>query len=181
MTAKKTAKKTAEKKARSTKVPPTRRAAPESGVKHVNLNRLFRATDFKRADLIFTGVDHTDLSYEVRVFLNNRKGDSNTPRTRDNGYAGRFVVFGHGKCFGEEGHCDAEMAVRTDYDPIRRHPVTPLKRMLTITEPLRRISEAGEPLKTVTLVPVSKNPSRAQHGPTGELFKYKAVSLQTYR
>ena len=59
-----------------------------------------------RADLVFSGVDHSQTSYEVRVFLNNPTADASTPRTAEHGYAGRFVVFGHGGCFGDEGHCE---------------------------------------------------------------------------
>ncbi len=61
---------------------------------------------FTRADLVFSGVDHSETSYEVRVFLNNPTADASTPRTAEHGYAGRFVVFGHGGCFGDEGHCE---------------------------------------------------------------------------
>jgi hypothetical protein len=57
-------------------------------------------TSFERADLVFEGVDHAQGSYEVRVFLNNKKADDKTARTPRTGYAGRFVVFGHGRCFG---------------------------------------------------------------------------------
>ena len=46
-----------------------------------------------RADLVFDGVDHGGMSYEVRAFLNNPEADETTPRTLEQGYGGRFVVF----------------------------------------------------------------------------------------
>ena len=38
---------------------------------------------FTRADLVFSEVDHSETSYEVRVFLNNPTADASTPRTAE--------------------------------------------------------------------------------------------------
>ena len=143
-------------------------------------------TAFKRADLVFEGVDHARDSYEVRVFLNNKDADEQTARSPETGYAGRFVVFGHGRCFGEQDHCEPELAAAPAQaiDPSggHQHPLTPETRILTITEPLRRILSApGRRLKTLTFVPVSKAPRREQRGLAPGLFKYDRVSLRTYR
>ena len=120
---------------------------------------------FSRADLVVTGVDHSTLSYEVRVFLNNPDATAETPRTADQGYAGRYTVFGHGGCYGDEGHCDVPepSADATDLRP--RHPLTPLTTFVTITGALQRILAAGQALRTVTLVPVSLPPRRADRAP----------------
>ena len=140
---------------------------------------------FKRADLVFEGVDHAQDSYEVRVFLNNREADETTARSPENGYAGRFVVFGHGQCFGSAGHCDPASAAseeRDGLDSVRRHPSAPRTRVLTITEPLLRVlSSSDRRLTSLTLVPVSKAPRRDQRGLAASLFTYKDVSLRTYR
>jgi hypothetical protein len=143
-------------------------------------------TAFKRADLVFEGVDHAGESYEVRVFLNNKKADEQTPRSPETGYAGRFVVFGHGRCFGEPDHCAPALAAAPaqTIDPSggHQHPLTPQTRILTITEPLRRILDSpGKRLRTLTVVPVSKAPRRDQRGLAPRLFKYHRVSLRTYR
>ena len=58
---------------------------------------------FKRADLVFEGVDHAQGSYEVRVFLNNKNANEQTARSPETGYAGRFVVFGHGRLLRRAG------------------------------------------------------------------------------
>ena len=143
-------------------------------------------TAFTRADLVFEGVDHAQDSYEVRVFLNNNDADDATARSPETGYAGRFVVFGHGRCFGTEGHCDAtiaEPAVQA-VDPSggRLHPLTPQTRFLTITGPLRRILESPtKRLESLTLVPIAKRPRRDQRGLAAGLFKFNKVSLRTYR
>jgi tyrosinase len=133
-------------------------------------------TAFKRADLVFEGVDHARDSYEVRVFLNNKDADEQTARSPETGYAGRFVVFGHGRCFGEQDHCEPALAAAPAQaiDPSggHQHPLTPETRILTITEPLRRILSApGRRLKTLTFVPVSKAPRREQRGLAPGRFK----------
>ena len=143
-------------------------------------------TAFKRADLVFEGVDHARDSYEVRVFLNNKNANEQTARSPETGYAGRFVVFGHGRCFGEQDHCEpaitAAPAQAIDPSGGHQHPLTPQTKILTITEPLRRIlSSPGKRLKTLTFVPVSKAPRREQRGLAAGLFKYGRVSLRTYR
>src|SRR5215510_6881811 len=112
------------------------------------------AAPFTRADVVFTRVDHSGLSYDVRLFLNNPDATADTPRTEEQGYAGRFTIFGHGGCYGEAGHCDMS---RTPADPAGMrlpHPLTPLDTYVTITTALRRVLAAGDTLQTVTLVPV---------------------------
>ena len=145
-----------------------------------------QASAFKRADLVFEGVDHAQGSYEVRVFLNNKSANEETARSPETGYAGRFVVFGHGRCFGEQDHCEPALAAppaqAIDPGGGHQHPLTPETRILTITEPLRRILSApGKRLETLTFVPVSKAPRREQRGLAPGLFKYRRVSLRTYR
>ena len=47
---------------------------------------------FARADLVFEGVPHDLMSYEVRIFLDNPEADADTPRDFERGYA----VYGAG-------------------------------------------------------------------------------------
>ena len=77
-------------------------------------------------DDVFAGVDHSTLSYEVRLFFNNPAATADTARTADEGYAGRFTVFGHGGCYGDEGHCDVPEPSRDPTDLRPPHPLTPL-------------------------------------------------------
>lgn len=137
-------------------------------------------TAFTRADVVFKGVDHSGPSYEVRLFLNNPTATVTTPRTAEHGYAGRFTIFGHGGCYGAEGHCDvpAPSADPTDLRP--PHPLTPLDTYVTVTNALRRSLAGGGTLQTVTLVPISITPSRADRKPAPELLRFADVSLQTY-
>jgi hypothetical protein len=135
---------------------------------------------FDRADLVITGVDHSGLSYEVRLFLNNPAATIATPRTAEEGYAGRFTVFGHGGCYGDEGHCEVPEPSTDPYDVRPPHPLTPLNTYVTVTEPLGRLLSSGNQLQTVTLVPVSLPPRRADRAPAPELFAFDDISLQTY-
>lgn len=142
--------------------------------------------DFDRADLIFSGVGHRDSSYEVRVFLNNPKASAETARTPENGYGGKFIVFGHGGCAGDEGHCDIHgaptdmTAVAIAYE--RPHPMTPLTQVITITDRLKDIlQKSKDGLSTLTLVPIKQMPKKSDSGPAKGVFSYKRVSLQTYR
>jgi hypothetical protein len=138
-------------------------------------------SDFNRADLVFTGVDHSSTSYEVRAFLNNPEADETTSRTVEEGYGGRFVVFGHGGCYGDLGHCDIPTERRGPYDLRLPHPLTPQKTIITVTRTLEYVlhEEAGE-LTSVTLVPISKDPLRENRGLTESLFSFDTVKLLTY-
>jgi hypothetical protein len=137
-------------------------------------------TPFTRADLVFTGVDHSTTSYEVRLFLNNPTAIADTSRTAEQGYAGRFTVFGHGGCYGDEDHCDVP-APSTDPTDLRPpHPLTPLNTYVTVTDALRRVLARDGVLRTVTLVPVSITPRRTDRRPAPELLRFADVSLHTY-
>jgi hypothetical protein len=111
--------------------------------------------DVSRVDIEFEQVDHSGASFEGRVFLNNPQADENTEPSPENGYAGSFFIFGHGGCFGDEGHCevDTEPEPVDPYDPRRSHPLRPVEMSVEATEAvLRTASEGGE--ITVSVVPV---------------------------
>ncbi|MGF1470180.1 MAG: hypothetical protein ACFB50_00375 [Rubrobacteraceae bacterium] len=146
----------------------------------------FRPSDldisaFTRADLVFTGVDHSAMSYEVRVFLNNPEADENTLRSLEQGYGGRFVIFGHGGCYGDVGHCDIPTERRGPHDLRLPHPLTPQTKIITVTEALNYVLWEGTgELTSVTLVPVSKDPLIENQGLTDNLFKFNTIELRTY-
>jgi hypothetical protein len=137
-------------------------------------------TGFSRADVVFIGLDHSAGSYEVRLFLNNPEADADTPRSADQGYAGRLHVLGHGGCYGDTGHCDVPQPAADNTDLRSPHPLTPLDTYVTITDQLRQLLDAGASLRTVTLVPVSVTPQRKARQPAPELLRFTDVSLQTY-
>jgi hypothetical protein len=108
--------------------------------------------EFSRADLHFHGVDHSGVSYEGRIFLNNPNANHDTTKTPNNGYAGSFHVFGHGGCYGDPGHCVVKKEKR-EYDNRSAHPLTPAFMRVVITEGLKIVAKNTKEI-TVTVVPV---------------------------
>jgi hypothetical protein len=126
-----------------------------------------------RADLVFYGVDHSGPSYEARVFFDNPDADQSTPRDPEHGYAGSFHIFGHGGCFGEEGHCDVTAAARGPFDLRPAHQLTPAIKSVIVTEAVRR--HAGEGPLRITVVAVVPDE------PDADPLRFERLSLLTYQ
>ena len=132
-----------------------------------------------RADLVFLGVDHSDLSYEVWVFLNNTEATHRTERSIESGYAGRYIIFGHGGCFGGEGHCEIADQGKGEFDLRRAHPLTRQKKLVHVGPALEAIAEQRKKLESVTLVPITRtDKNRFRASP--DLLSYDKIKLQTY-
>ena len=106
-----------------------------------------------RADLEIDGIYHGEASYEGRVFFNNPNADHTTPRTRENGYAGSFYIFGHGGCLGDPGHCEVNEEGREAYDFRAPHPLTLASKRVTVTDTLRELARSHKEV-VITVVPV---------------------------
>lgn len=133
--------------------------------------------DFSRADIEFEGLDHSGSSYEGRIYINNPDADEDTEATLDNGYAGSYYIFGHGGCFGDEGHCD--VAPRSTYDPRPPHALWPTRKVVIATDAIRKAVDDG-PTMTVTVVPVVL--STTDMVPEDEeLPKFELMSVITYQ
>jgi tyrosinase len=133
--------------------------------------------DFTRADLRFIGVDHSGASYEGRVFLNNPKANEKTPTTPASGYAGSFYVFGHGRCFGDVGHCDVPTH-RRENDLRQPHPLTPKNINVIITDALRRQLKKGQEIH-VTVVPIVM--ASTEKYDMKDVLKFKRFEILTYK
>ncbi len=165
-----------------------RTEARDNGVLVLKLNAHFGGdedTDFDRADLIVDGIPHDESSYRVDVFFNLPTADAETPHTLETGYAGSFSVFGHGGCFGGAAHCDINSA-STDVTAkgiatARPHPLTPKRKIMTVTEQLKRTIAQDGALETVTFVPMRVAPKRKDCGPAADLFTFENAVIQTYR
>ena len=107
---------------------------------------------FRRADLVFLGLEHAGPSVEVRIFFNASDADASTPTMADAGFAGFFSIFAHGGCFGDEGHCDMPERRPADYRP--PYALTPFSKHVTVTEPVRRLLADSVRDVEVTIVPV---------------------------
>jgi hypothetical protein len=132
--------------------------------------------DFYRAVLQFHGVAHRGDSYEGRVFLATPDADPGTSTQLEAGYAGSFYVFGHGPCFGDEGHCDVEQGPPIHHFDYRRpHPLRGQRMTVDITEALRRLIDGGAAEVEVTVVPTN-----AHNEDVGDALHFAHVSLVTY-
>ena len=133
---------------------------------------------FHRADLVFSGLDHSGPSYEVRIFFNRPDATADTSRTSDEGYVRSFYMFGHGGCAGQPGHCDVPES-RRPFDVRPEHQLTPATRWVTVTDAARRALAAGREL-TVTAVPVVTSGTRAKPDEDADVMGLQSVSLVTY-
>ena len=135
--------------------------------------------ELARADLTFYGLDHSGPSYEVRVFLDHPDADPDTPLAADEGFAGRFSVFGHGGCFGEEGHCDVRGPVRA-FDRRQPHALVPITRALTVTDAIRDLIQRDTHGVTVTAVPVVRPSALATADQAADGLMIDQVALHTF-
>jgi tyrosinase len=133
-------------------------------------------TDFARADIEFEGLEHAGSSYEGRVFINNPDADADTETTLEHGYGGSFYIFGHGGCFGDDGHCD--VAPRLPYDPRPPHALWPLRKVVIATDAVRRAATSGA--LTITVVPVLLS-TTDKVAEDEQIPKFEVVSVITYQ
>jgi hypothetical protein len=132
--------------------------------------------EITRADLIFYGVDHSGPSYEARIFLDSPRADADSPRDTEQGYAGSFAVFGHGGCYGDEGHCAPEGRFTDEFDRRPPHPLTKYIRTVSVTEALKRTT--GDQV-SVQLVAV---PRETKDSPASEdITPVETVRLVAYQ
>ena len=134
-----------------------------------------------RAELEFIGVDHSGPTYEVRIFFDNAKADQNTPRSSELGYAGRFVVFGHGGCYGGVGHCDPSVKRRGVIDLRPGHALVPQTKIVVVSRALQRIAAASGGSSTqllVTLVPVARD--HGTYSLVKDRMKFTALRLKVH-
>src|SRR5262249_38712205 len=115
-----------------------------AGIEVYDLDPTVRAvaTGELHAELVVTGIEHGDASYEVRVFFNAPDADGDTPRTVDAGYAGHISVSGHGHHTGD--------------DPAR--PRVPIDVKVDVSDAFRRAVATAGGVESVTLVPMT-NPT----------------------
>ena len=126
-------------------------------------------------DLQFHGIDHSGPSYEGRVFINNPQADQNTATTLKNGYVGSYHIFGHGRCFGDVGHCEIRRAISPfDYRP--SHPLTPAFKRIRITDQIKKIGNDRKEL-VVTIVPILSGSLEDQNE---DVVKLERISIVSY-
>ncbi|MGB6531467.1 MAG: hypothetical protein WBF33_25455 [Candidatus Nitrosopolaris sp.] len=135
--------------------------------------------DFKRADIEIHNVDHSGLSYEGRVFLNNPKADQKTKLTLDKGYVGAYHIFGHGGCYGDLGHCDIPKE-REKYDLRPSHHLKPQYKRVIITDALRKLGKNTDKF-IISIVPfVPGKTSESSYSDSRDIIKFDKIGIVTY-
>jgi hypothetical protein len=135
--------------------------------------------ELARADLTFYGLDHSGPSYEVRVFFNRPDAGPGTPLTAEAGFAGKFSVFGHGGCFGDEGHCEVRAPVSV-FDRRQPHALVPAVRVVTVTDAIRELIRRQAPSVSVTAVPVVRPSPLAAAEQAADVLVVDQVALHTF-
>jgi hypothetical protein len=130
---------------------------------------------FYRADLQFHGVGHRGDSYEGRVFFDTPDATPATPLEIDAGYAGSFYVFGHGPCFGDEGHCEVPPGPIHPFDYRTVHHLALQSMSVTVTEAVKRVIAASKTEFEVTVVPTN-----VRDEDVGDILQFERLSLVTY-
>lgn len=137
---------------------------------------------FRRADLYFHGVDHSWSSFEARVFLNHSDATEDTKLTPQQRYAGSFFVFGHGGCYGDEGHCDIPPSPVSPFDRRPAHQLTPTSKLVVVTRALDRLYKDGAPPAIhVTAVAVVRASAVAQPDHAANVLHFERVALLVYQ
>jgi len=131
--------------------------------------------EFYRADLHFHRVEHRGDSYEGRIFFNAPDAGPETPAEVGAGYAGSLYVFGHGPCFGDEGHCEVPAGPIHPFDYRPPHQLNPQLRVVIVTDALRRVVEGGQSELHVAVVPIVAPGEGA-----GDVLYFDELSLVTY-
>jgi hypothetical protein len=127
---------------------------------------------FKRADLLFYGLDHSGSSYEAQVFVAAR-GIGGEPDRDHRAYVGSFFILGHGGCFGDVGHCDIPTR-RDEFDLRPPHQLEPATRIVTVTDALTAMLQQGLTVAKVTVV------AHTEGRASNDVLSFSTIRLATY-
>lgn len=119
----------------------------------IPLSPAIASGDFGSAELIFYEVDHSGPSFEALVFLDAPEAAVDTPLEPGAGFAGSFVIFGHGGCVGDEGHCDVPGKPKDPFDSRSLHPLVRQTKTVDITDTLKQVRGDRDRL-LVTVLPI---------------------------
>jgi hypothetical protein len=134
---------------------------------------------FTRADLEIYQINTFRPSFVSHVFFNDADvtGDvaDADPSARPS-YAGRFALFGHQRCVGDEGHCDVP-TTRRRFDDRPSSPLTRAFRRVVVTDALRRALADGDQLM-ITVVTSATVDQDVEY--EGALLDVAGLQIATY-
>lgn len=131
--------------------------------------------DLARADLEFYRIDHFRPSYVAQVFFNDPDVTEESAGEEREGYAGRFAIFGHDRCVGDEGHCEVHEHLRR-FDDRPSHPLTRAFKRVVVTEALGRLGTASE--LTITVIATTAPDDEGDH--PEPLLSFEGLQLTTF-
>jgi hypothetical protein len=135
---------------------------------------------FTRADLEIYRINTFRPSFVGHVFFNDAQVDSDVldqpDATQRDSYAGRFAVFGHQRCVGDEGHCE-QPSTRRRFDDRPSHPLTRAFRRVLVTDALRRVVSNRDDL-TVTIVVIGSADDDIEY--EGPLLDIEGLQVATF-
>jgi hypothetical protein len=140
------------------------------------LSPAVRAGDFSGAQLVFYGVEHAGPSFRALVFFNAPDAGLETPEEAEAGFAGSFVIFGHGGCVGDEGHCEVPAQAKDLFDSRPLHPLTPQTKTVDVGAALKRAQAEGDYLR-VTVLALVPGEEAAE---LADVLHFSAMRLLTY-
>jgi hypothetical protein len=127
-----------------------------------------------RVDLIFYGVDHSSATYEARIFIGAPRNLQRDAGTDHPAYAGTFYIFGHDRCYGDEGHCEVPEE-RDPFDLRLPHHLEPATEVVTVTAAVERLLAGGKRKAAVDVL------ARSPEGGAIEALDFSRLRLLTYR
>ena len=150
-------------------------------IRHVKVtSKNIPANSFDHAEIVFDGVEHTDVSFEALLYFNNPDANYRTGRTEESGYVGSFDIFGHGRCFGAVGHCKVRSREPRYGDYREEHPLTPLQKRVVVTQGLKQMLKgAGKKLHCIKIVPIVRKPGKKYKQDGSDLLKFSRMTLKT--
>jgi hypothetical protein len=84
-----------------------------------------------------------------------------------------FAVFGHGGCYGDEGHCAPNDRLRDEFDRRPPHPLTRQTRSLEITDALKRTTGEQTRVDVVIVIRESQVSAASQDVSPLRLLTYQ--------
>jgi tyrosinase len=134
---------------------------------------------FSRAQLEFLQLHPPIKSYEIRAYINNPVCNADTGYDHQS-FAGRLVLFGHGRCHGASGHCNPNLAARDEYDIRPKHPLRfeHTKYCLDVTRGLRRYMAGETKVNGVAFYLVTVDADGRQVSPAA--VRYRGCNLRTF-
>jgi hypothetical protein len=127
---------------------------------------------FASASLQFEQLRHDGPSFSVHLYFDN-PGVEDEAGEGGKGFAGSFVVFGHGDCWGDVGHCEVPEGPIAPYDDRPPHPLSPISLAVECTEALRALGDVEQ--TTVTALAHSLDPEKKE-----EALRFGRLTLVTY-